>query len=150
MSRRTQKVKIYLANERSDLASFSTGLGHILGCNVGNEFGVMLRRRGPRKPEIAHDDVLIHSLMIYLDLIEYNIAGIAKAPLLHCFLFISKLKAGGIITTGWYINYQTFSNLQFRPLLENFFHSIHSDLRDTSGEKIPFVPEGCQSFCFDV
>ena len=37
------------------------------------------------------------------------------------------------------MNYQTFSNLQFRPLLRNSFHSIHIDLRDTSGEKIPFL-----------
>ena len=40
------------------------------------------------------------------------------------------------------MNYQTFSNLQIRPLLKNFFHSIHVDLRDTSGEKIPFVSVG--------
>ena len=40
------------------------------------------------------------------------------------------------------MNYQTFSNLQFRPLLENSFHSIHIDLRDTSGETIPFVSVG--------
>ena len=40
------------------------------------------------------------------------------------------------------MNYQTFSNLQIRPLLKIFFHSIHIDLRDTSGEKIPFVSAG--------
>ena len=40
------------------------------------------------------------------------------------------------------MNYQTFSNLQFRPLLENFFQSTHIDLRATSGEKIPFVSVG--------
>ena len=40
------------------------------------------------------------------------------------------------------MNYQTFSNLQFRPLPKNSFHSIHIDLRDTSGEKIPFVSVG--------
>ena len=40
------------------------------------------------------------------------------------------------------MNYQTFSNLQFRPLLKNSFHSIHIDLRDASGEKIPFVSVG--------
>ena len=41
------------------------------------------------------------------------------------------------------MNYQTFSNLQFRPLLKNSFHSIHIDLRDdTSGKKIPFVSVG--------
>ena len=40
------------------------------------------------------------------------------------------------------MNYQTFSNLQFRPLLSKYFHSIHIDLRNTSGEKIPFVSVG--------
>ncbi len=37
VSRRTQKIEIYLANERSGLAFFSTDLGHIFGSNVGNE-----------------------------------------------------------------------------------------------------------------
>ena len=40
-----------------------------------------------------------------------------------------------IITTGQYMNDQTFSNLPIRPLLKNSFHSIHIDLRDTSGKK---------------
>ena len=133
--RRTQKVEIYFANEGSGLAFFNTDLGHIFGINVGDEFGVMLRGKGPHEPEFAHDIVRIHSLMIYTDLIEYNIVDDTKAPLLRCFPFISKLESGGIITTGQYMNYQTFSNLQFRPLLKNLFHSIHIELRDTSGEK---------------
>ena len=52
MSRRTQKVEIYLANEESGLAFFSTDLGHIFGSNVGNEFGVMLRGKGLHKPNL--------------------------------------------------------------------------------------------------
>ena len=40
------------------------------------------------------------------------------------------------------MNHQTFSSLQFRPLLKNSFHSIHIDLRDASGENIPFVSVG--------
>ena len=142
VSRKTQKVEIYSANEASGLAFFSTDLGHIFGSNVGVEFGVMLRGKGPQKPEFAYDIVRIHSLMIYTDLIEYKIVGDTKAPLLCCLPFISKLKSGDIITTGQYMNYQTFSNLQFRPLLKISFHSIHIDLRDTSGEKIPFVSVG--------
>ena len=102
----------------------------------------MLRGKGPHKPEFAYDIVRIHSLMIYTDLIEYNIVGDIKAPLLRCFPFISKLKSEDIITTGQYMNYQTFSNLQFRPLFKNSFHSLHIDLRDTSGERIPFVSVG--------
>ena len=40
------------------------------------------------------------------------------------------------------MRYQTYSNLQFRRLLKNSFHSMHNDLRDTSGEKIHFVCVG--------
>ena len=100
MSRRTQNVEIYLANEASVLAFFSTDLGHIFGSNVGNEFGVMLRGKGPHQPEFAYNIVRIHYLMIYTDLIESNIVGDTKAPLLRCFPFISKLKTGDIIATG--------------------------------------------------
>ena len=87
MSRRRQKVETFLANEASGLAFFSTDLGHIFGSKVGNEFGVMLRGKGPHKPEFAYDIVRIHSLMIYTDLIEYNIVGDPKVPLLRCFVF---------------------------------------------------------------
>ena len=142
VSRRMQKVEIYLANEVYGLAFFSTDLGHFFGSNVGNEFGVILRGKGPHKPKFAYDIVRQHSLLIYADLIEYNIVGDTKAPMLRCFLFFSKLKAGDIIATGQYMNYQTYSNLQFRPLLKISFHSIHIDLRDMSGEKVPFVSVG--------
>ena len=142
VSRRTQKVQFKLANEGSGLAFLITVPGHTFGRIVGIEFGVMLRGKRPHKPEFAYDIVRIHSLMIYTDLIEYNFVGDTKVPLLCCFPFISKLKPGDIITTGQYMNYQTFSNRQFRPLLKNSFHSIRIDLRHTSAEKIPFVSVG--------
>ena len=133
VSRRTQKFVIMLANDSSGLAFCSTDLGHIFGNNVGNHFGVLMKGKGPHEPQFAYDIVRIHSLMIYSDLVEYNVVGDIKAPLLRCFPFISKLMGEDIITTGQHMNYQTFSNLQFRPLLKNSFHSIHIDLRDTSG-----------------
>ena len=135
-----------LANDTSGFALCSTDLGHIFGNNVGNEFGVLMIGKGPHEPEFAYDIVRIPLLMIYSDLVEYNIVGDTKAPLQRCFPLISKLKGGEIITTGQYMNYQTFSNLQFRPLLNNSFHSIHIDLRDPSGEKIPFVSVGITRF----
>ena len=142
VSRRTQKVVIMLANDSSGLAFCSTDLGHFFGHNVWNHFGVLMKRKGPHEPQFAYDIVRIRSLMIYSVLVQYNIVGDTNAPLLRCFPFISKLKGGDIITTGQYMNYRTFSNLQFRPLLKNSFHSIHIDLRDTCGEKIPFVSVG--------
>ena len=141
-SRRTQKVVFMLANDSSGLAFSSTHLGHFFGNNWGKQFGVLMKRKGPHKPQFAYDIVRIHSLMIYSDLVEYSIVGDTKAPLLRCFPFISKLMGGDIITTGEYMNYQTFSNLQFRPLLKNSFHSIHIDLRNPSGEKLLFVSVG--------
>ena len=137
VTRRTQKVIVLLANDTSGLAFCKTDLGHIFGNNLGNEFGVLMIGKGPHEPEFAYDIVRIHSLMIYSNLVEYNIVGDTKAPLRRCSPFISKLKRGDIITTGQYMNYQAYSNLQFRPLLRNFFHSINIDLRDTSGEKNP-------------
>ena len=80
--------------------------------------------------------------MIYTDIEEYNIVENTKAPSFRCFPFISKLKSGFIITTGQYMNYQSFSNLQFRRLLKNSFHSIDIDLRDTSGETTPVFSVG--------
>ena len=142
VSRRTQKVVIMLANDNSGLAFCSTDLGNIFSNNVRNEFGVLMIGKGPHEPELAYDIVRIHSLTTYSDIVEYNFVGDTKAPLLRFFPFISKLNGGDIITTGQYMNYQTFSNLQFRPLLKNSFHSIHIDLRDPSGEKIPFVSVG--------
>ena len=141
-----QKVVITLANDSSGLAFCSTDLGHIFGNNVGNHFGVLMKGKGPHEPQFANDIVRIHSLMICSYLVEYDIVGDTKAPLLRCFPFISKLKGGDIITTGRYMNYQIFSNLQFRPLLKNSFHSIHIDLRDSSGEKIPVVSVGITRF----
>ena len=39
----TQKVKVYLANEESSLASFSTDLGHIFGGDVRSDSGILMR-----------------------------------------------------------------------------------------------------------
>ena len=120
VSRRTQKIELTLISDDSSQVIFSTDLGNIFGSEI----------------------VRILSLMIYTDIVEYNIVGDTKAPLLRCFPFTSKLKSGDLITTGQYMNYQTFSNLQFRRHLKNSFHSIHIDLSDTSGEKISFVSVG--------
>ena len=138
----TQKVEVYLANEKSSLAIFSTDLGHIIGGGVRNCLRILMCGKGPHEPTFAYDIVRTQSFLIYTDIVEYNIVGDTKATLPRCFPFISKLKSGDITNIGHYINYQNFSNLQLRRLLKNPFQSIHIDLRETSGEKIPFVSVG--------
>ena len=86
-----KKTWIHLSNEGSGLAFFSTDLRHIFRILVVIEFGVMLRGKGPHKPEFAYDSIRIHSHMLYIDLIEYTIAGDTKGPMQPCFLFISTL-----------------------------------------------------------
>ena len=88
VSRRTQKLVFMLADDGSGRAFCSTDFGHIFGNNVGNEFGVLIIVKGPHEPEFAYDIVRIHSLMIYSDIVEYNIVGDTKAPLLRRFPFI--------------------------------------------------------------
>ena len=73
VTRVTQKVKVYLANEESSLAIFSTGLGHIVGGDMRIDLGILLSGKGPHEPTFAYDIVRIHSLMIYTDIVEYNI-----------------------------------------------------------------------------
>ena len=80
--------------------------------------------------------------MIYSDIVEYNIVGDTKAALSRCFPFISKIKNGDIISTGLFMNYQNFPNLQFKKILKNSFHSIKLELRYSYGEKVPFKSVG--------
>ena len=95
----------------------------------------MLKGERPHKPEFVYEIIRTHSLILLKDLIEYNIVGETKTPLLCYFLFIWKLKLGDIITTGQNMNYQTFSNLQIRSLLEKFFFVFHIDLRNLGWQK---------------
>ena len=120
----------------------SADLSHIFGCDFEqNQTGVIMKEKGLHYPQYSYDIIRIHSLMIYCDIIEYNIVGDTKI-LLRCISFIFKVKNGDIISTGQYMNYQSIANLQYKKLLKNFFHSIKIELRDTTGEKIPFVSVG--------
>ena len=53
VSRRSQKVVFILANDTSGLAFCSTDLGQFFGNNGGNQFRVLMKRKGPHEPEFA-------------------------------------------------------------------------------------------------
>ena len=95
---------------------FSNDLVHIFRGDVRNDLGILMSGKSSHEPTFSYDIVRIHSLMIYTDILEYNIVGDRKARFIRSFPFIFKLKSGDIITTGQYKNYQTFCNLQFRRL----------------------------------
>ena len=139
----SQKVAVHLPESQSVFIIQSADLSHIFGCDLEqNQTGVIMKGKSPHYPQYSYDIIRLHSLMIYSDIIEYNIVGDTKTPLLRCIPFISKVKSGDIISTGQYMNYKSFTNLQFKKLLKNSFHSIKIELRDSTGEKIPFVSVG--------
>ena len=138
MSRKKQKVEIYREKEGSGLAFFSTDLGHICESNIGKELGVLLREKD-FKSQILMTTLSAYTLSWYTQTwLSTILLATTKAPLLRCFFF-SKLKSGDLLSTGHYMNYQTFSKLQVRPVFKNVFHSIHIGLKDSSVEKILFV-----------
>ena len=132
----TRRISLSLSYENSLLVIYSADLCHVFGCEEAvYGMGVFMSGVGPHFPKIPYDIVRIHTLMIYSDIVEYNIVGDTKAALSQCIPFISKVKNEDIISTGLYMNHQNFLNLQFRITLKNSFHSIKLELRDSYGEK---------------
>ena len=86
-----------------------------------NDLGILMCGKGSHELTFAYHIVPIHSLMVYTDIVEYNIVGDTKTPLLRCFPFISKLKSGDIITTGQNMNCQTFGKSSVRTIIEKLF-----------------------------
>ena len=124
VSRKRQKVVKMLATETSRLTFCGTDVNHIFGNNVGNEFGVLMTRKGPQETQFSYDNVRIPSLMIYSDLKEYNNIADTKAQLLRCFTFTSKITTGDTVTAGQYVNYQTFSNQTIPNRAKNIFSNV--------------------------
>ena len=69
-----------------------------------------MKGKGPHYPQYSYDIIRIHSSIIFSDIIENNVVGDTKTPLLRCVTVISKVKSGDIISTGQYINYQPLTN----------------------------------------
>lgn len=138
LDKHSQKVIIRLPSPESILVIQSMDLAHILGYRSG----VMLYGNTPHNSEYAFDILRIHSILVYSDIIEYNIIGDTKAPLLRCFPLMSKLKGGELISPNQYMNYRSFDQLQFKKLLKNSFHSVQIELRDATGQLIPFLSVG--------
>ena len=122
----TKRISLSLPNDNSLLVLISADLCHVFGCEEAvYGMGIFMSGAGPHFLEFPFDIVRIHTLMIYSDIVEYNIVGDTKAALLRCIPFISKVKNGDVISTGQYMNYQNFPSLQFKKFLKNSFHSIN-------------------------
>ena len=89
----TQRISLSLPNQNSLLVIFSADLCHVFGCEEAVYcMGVSMSGAGSHFPKFPYDIVRIHTLMIYSDVVEYNIVGDTKAALSRCIPFISKLR----------------------------------------------------------
>ena len=97
----TQKIALHLPEDQSVFIIQSADLTLIFGCDLEqNQTGVIMKGKELRYPQYSYDIIRIHSLLVYSDIIEYNIVGDTKTPLLRCIPYISKVKNGDIISTG--------------------------------------------------
>ena len=69
----------------------------------------MMKEKGPHYPQYSYDIIRKHSLMISSDIKEYNKVGDTKTPSLHSIPFNFKVKNGDIMSTGQYMNHQSFT-----------------------------------------
>ena len=65
---------------------------------------MILRGKGPQKPDVAYDIVGIHSLLTYTDNTDQNVVRDTETPLLRSFSFFRKQKILDIITTRQSMN----------------------------------------------
>ena len=109
-----------------------------------------MKGKGPHYPQYSYDILTKHSFMIYSDIIEYDIVGDTEIPLLRCIPFISKVRKGGIKSTGQCMIYQSLTNLHFEKLMKNFFHSIKTELRILQAKKFLLYSKDLHEFfsCF--
>ena len=82
-----------------------------------------------------------HSMMVYTDIIEDEIVGDVKAPLLRCVHIVTRYKNNNIYLTQ-NVMVKTFDNPQYKRVVKQSFHSINIQLRSPYGELLPFVPIG--------
>ena len=80
-----KKVVIILTNDTSGIKLGSTDLGDFFGNNMGNEFRVLMIGKNPHELEVAYDIVRIYLMIIYSDLVEYNLVADTKAPCYDAF-----------------------------------------------------------------
>lgn len=79
-----------------------------------------------------------HLTFVYLNIIEYQNVGDSKSPLLRFLSTDIKLNKGTIVEKSSQ-NHYSFRDLQWKPLLSSTIQSIKVELRNESGDLIPYV-----------
>ena len=82
-----------------------------------------------------------HLIFVYINIIEYQPVGDSKAPLLRLIPLQRTMKNNELEDTKS-LDYRSFDNLQFKKLLSTNVGAIQIELRNESGDLVPFISLG--------
>ncbi len=82
-----------------------------------------------------------HLMFVYINIIEYDSVGDTKAPLLRLIPTGKRIKNFSITETET-DDSRTFKDLQFKNLISSHIQSLTVDLRDDTGDLVPFIGSG--------
>ena len=80
-------------------------------------------------------------IFVYIDIIEYQIIGDVRAPVIKIIETERRLRNGSINTVTP-IHHKTFTILDYMPILSNNIQNIKVELRNEAGKLIPFNGTG--------
>ena len=118
----SQKVTVLLDAGRK--LSFENDLGVILG--FGNDIVITKTTNSPFVGDLS---ISLQSLFVYLNVVDSQIVGDVRAPLLR--IVSARGKDGEIITID-------YDNPQYVPLATKEFETVEVLITDDTGRKIPF------------
>ena len=122
LDKRSQKVTAILG--KSQILYFRKEMGNMLG--FGGEIKLT---KTTTAPYVSNLNIRLQSLYVYLNIVESQIVGDVRAPLLR--IVPAQGKDGEIIT----LNYD---NPQYVPLSTRDFEVVEVLITDDTGEKVPF------------
>ena len=122
LDKRSQKVTVILG--KSQILYFRKEMGNMLG--FGGEIKLT---KTTTAPYVSNLNIRLQSLYVYLNIVESQIVGDVRAPLLR--IVPAQGKDGEIIT----LNYD---NPQYMPLSTRDFEVVEVLITDDTGEKVPF------------
>ena len=80
-------------------------------------------------------------MFVYIDIIEHQNVGDARAPVLKIIESERRLRNGSINTVTP-IHHKSYTNLDYKPILSSNIQNIQVKLRNETGKVIPFTGTG--------
>lgn len=119
-------ARVYIELKNGASVSFANDLAVILGFETPFQRAISKSTVSPRAPNI---NLGMYSLYVYCDLVQSQLVGDTQVPLLR--IVPIEGKHGDVIT-------RTYQSPQYLPVSRKNFESIEVDIKDDTGENIPF------------